>query len=245
MPTDYDAIADRYQRAKGHPWRTHIEAYSFLERLGDLTGKSVVDLACGEGHYTRMLRALGASRVLGIDRSEGMIALAQAQEQGDPHGVEYLARDCRDLGIVGEFDEATAAYLLNYASTRDELSRMVREIARCLKPGGRFVTVNANPEIDFNRGESYRKYRFEIRASGEPREGMPYTWVFELEDGPVEVENYRLPLSAHEEAFKAAGFKEVRRHAPRISKASRTAFPPDFWNDFLNHPPIVIFECLL
>jgi hypothetical protein len=69
MPTDYDAIAGQYQRAKRQPWRGHIEAFTFLGILGDLTGKAAVDLACGEGHYTRILPSLGAAKVVGVDRS--------------------------------------------------------------------------------------------------------------------------------------------------------------------------------
>ena len=52
----------------------------------------MVDLACGEGHYTRMLPSLGASKVVGLDRSEGMIALARAQESEHPLGIELSRR---------------------------------------------------------------------------------------------------------------------------------------------------------
>ena len=120
MPTDYDAIAGQYQRAKRQPWRGHIEAFTFFGMLGDLTGKAVVDLACGEGHYTRMLPSLGAAKVVGVDRSEGMIALARAQESEHPLGIEYLVQDCRSLSLPVEFDVAAAAYLLNYAARREK-----------------------------------------------------------------------------------------------------------------------------
>ena len=164
MPTDYDAISGKYQRAKQQPWRGHIEAFTFLGMLGDLLGESVVDLACGEGHYTRMLPSLGAAKVMGVDRSEGMITLARAQETEHPLGIEYLVQDCRSLRLPEEFDVAAAAYLLNYAATREELAAMTSGIARCLKPGGRFVTMNSNPDLEFERGATYLKYGFEIRA---------------------------------------------------------------------------------
>jgi toxoflavin synthase len=47
MLTDYDAIATQYRRAKGQPWRTAIESFTLMDLVGDLTGKTVVDLACG------------------------------------------------------------------------------------------------------------------------------------------------------------------------------------------------------
>jgi SAM-dependent methyltransferase len=243
MPTDYDGIAKEYQRVKRQPWRGLIEAYTFFGMLGDLTGKAVVDLACGEGHYTRMLPTLGAAKVMGVDRSEGMIALARAQESEHPLGLEYLVQDCRSLSLPVDFDVATAAYLLNYARSRDELASMAQGIARCLKRGGRFVTMNSSPELEFERGDRYLKYGLEIRGSAERREGMPYTLVFHLDGSPVEIENYWLPSAAYEEALRSAGFVKVQWHHPRISPIAEVGHEPDYWREFLDHPPIIGIEC--
>ena len=62
MDTDYDRIAEQYKRVKLQPWRTHIERYTLLRLVGDVAGKAVIDLACGEGYYTRALRQQGAAR---------------------------------------------------------------------------------------------------------------------------------------------------------------------------------------
>ena len=101
--SQYDAIADQYRRSKTSPLRTYIESYTFLHLLGDISGLRVLDLACGEGFYTRKLKALGAARVVGVDQSAGMIRLAEQQEAADPCGVEYVCRDARDLGDLGDF----------------------------------------------------------------------------------------------------------------------------------------------
>ena len=57
--------------------------------------------------------------------------------------------DARELSGEDPVDLAVAAYLLNYARTGDELQAMCDGIARSLRPGGRFVTVNTNPALDF------------------------------------------------------------------------------------------------
>ena len=145
MDTDYDQIAEQYQRAKLQPWRTHIERYTLLRLAGDVAGKAVIDLACGEGYYTRALRQQGAARVIGVDQSQGMIGLAEAEEARRPLGLEYRVGDVRTLEVAGEFDLAFAAYLLNYARTAEELTQMCRAVAGALRPGGRFVTANSNP----------------------------------------------------------------------------------------------------
>jgi hypothetical protein len=55
VTTDYNAIAEGYKRAKLQLRREFIEVFTFLDLIGDVSGKAVVDLACGEGFYTRRL----------------------------------------------------------------------------------------------------------------------------------------------------------------------------------------------
>ena len=74
--SDYQGHAADYQTAKRQPWRTYLEQPSALALLGDLSGQSVIDLGCGEGHYSRLLNQLGAAQVLGIDLSGDMVELA-------------------------------------------------------------------------------------------------------------------------------------------------------------------------
>ena len=81
MSTNYDFIAEQYKRAKLQPWRAHVEAFTLLGVIGDLAGKKVVDLACGEGFYSRILREHGAASVTGVDLSERMIALARQRRR--------------------------------------------------------------------------------------------------------------------------------------------------------------------
>lgn len=79
MTTDYDQIAKEYQASKLQPWRTHIERYTLLRLTGQVANLKSLDLACGDGYYTRLLRRLGANPVTGVDLSQGMIDLARAQ----------------------------------------------------------------------------------------------------------------------------------------------------------------------
>ena len=81
MSTDYDAVAKEYKRLKLAPWRTCLGRYSLLNLLGEVRGKSVLDLACGEGFYSRLIREQDAARVVGVDLSSGMIDLAIAAEK--------------------------------------------------------------------------------------------------------------------------------------------------------------------
>jgi ubiquinone/menaquinone biosynthesis C-methylase UbiE len=244
MDTDYDRIAEEYKRAKLQPWRTHIERHTLLRLVGDVAGKAVIDLACGEGYYTRALRQHGAARVVEVDLSRAMIGLADAEEARRPLGVEYRVGDVRALEVPGEFDQAFAAYLLNYAHTAEELTQMCRAVARALRPGGRFVTVNNNPTDPTTDLPARQAYGFSRRVEGEWVEGAPIVWEFFLPEGAIEVRNYQLSVATMEEAFHSTGLREVRWHAPEVSPEGLREFGREHWANFLARPPVAFIECV-
>lgn len=242
MATNYDPIAKSYKASKMQPWRIAIEGYSFLNLIGDVQGKTVLDLACGEGHYTRKIKQRGASRVTGVDLSSGMIALAKEQESADSLGIDYLCGDARFVECPETFDLVVCAYLLNYAQKPQDLVSMCQGIARNLKPGGRFVTVNASPLIYAPKAPSYRKYGFELKAS-EPREtGAPIRWVFHQEAGTFEIENYFLDSEIHSEAFRESGLIDLRWWPPQLDPDNHYSADTSFWDLFLRESPIILIE---
>jgi ubiquinone/menaquinone biosynthesis C-methylase UbiE len=236
MPTQYDAIAEQYQRAKSVEWRNAIEQYSLVQLWGEVAGRSVLDLACGDGHYTRLLKALGGERVVGLDVSRRMIELAVKREAEERLGVEYRVGDAKEAALGEQFDLVVAAYLLNYAQTPEELREMCGSIARHLKPGGRFVTVNNHPgqrEENFSRT---RGYGFVKSVDGEIREGAAIRYTFYLEGEEFSIENYHLAMETHEWALREAGLTGVQWHAPQVAPEAAEGD----WNAFLVDPPVVL-----
>jgi ubiquinone/menaquinone biosynthesis C-methylase UbiE len=244
MTTDYNAIAAEYKRCKQQPWRLHVEYFTLLELTGALAGKSVLDFACGEGFYSRALRRRGAARVVGVDLSDGMIGLAREEEKREPLGVEYVAGDAKDFKAREPFDLVVAGYLLNYASTRDELLAMARAIARNLKPGGRFITVNNNPAHTPEFFPTTEKYGFvKLSPEGALREGGPVIYRIFLDGSSFDITNYHLSVATHEVAFQAAGLRDVRWHPPRLSPQGEAESGRPYWAAFLDHPPVIFIEC--
>ena len=244
MTTNYNEIAAEYKRAKQQPWRLHLEHFTLFKLLGNLRGKSVLDLACGEGFYTRFIKQSGAARVVGIDISQGMIDLARREEERNGLGIDYFTQDVKQLVLDETFDVVVAAYLFNYARTYNELLAMCAAITRHLKPGCRFVTVNNNPR---QRGEyftSTRKYGFIKSAHGPLIDGTPVDYIFFLENGSLTITNYHLSVETHELALKTTGFQHITWHAPELSPHITDNTERHYWSDFLAHSPIVFIECV-
>ena len=241
MSTGYDAVAEEYKRSKLAPWRTYLERYSLLNLLGEVRGKSVLDLACGEGFYSRLVRERGAGRVVGVDWSSGMIGLAIAAEKESPLGIKYRVGDAMAYQTDERFDIVAAADLLNYADTEEKLAAMCRTVARSLKPGGRFVTVNNNPSQSPDGYQATRKYGFVKSVRGELQPGATATYTIFQDGGSFNFDNYYLSPAVHERTLKAAGLRAIEWLGPKLSP--EWDGPMDYWNDFLDDPPIIFLQC--
>ena len=115
----YAGIVEKYKLSKIIPWRKFVETPSFIQFVGKLENQNVIDLACGEGFYTRHFRAQTSGKVYGVDFSEKMIELAQYQLLDDQQ-IVYLQADCGLPVDVGrQFDLVTPTFLLQNASNEE------------------------------------------------------------------------------------------------------------------------------
>jgi SAM-dependent methyltransferase len=236
----YDRIAKEYQASKQMPFRRCIEEYSLFKLLGNLQGKRVLDLACGEGFYTRKMKARGAGRILGVDISSKMVELAVAQEREQPNACEYMVADVTTLGRLDEFDIVVGVFLLNYARKRDELARFCGAIFENLRPGGSFVGLNDNPANPVEQYGAYTKYGFRKSTRLPRSEGTPITYHNRNPDGTEFCfDNYYLAPATYETVFQEAGFSDFTWCGPWLDPAATQNFEPGFWDLFLAHPPII------
>jgi SAM-dependent methyltransferase len=239
---EYDRVGVRYQESKRLPFRRYVEEHSMFSLLPNLAGRSVVDLACGEGIYSRKLMRAGADRVVGVDISAEMIALAEQAEAAEALGVRYVVADVAMVAFHEPFDIALCSYLFNYARSREELRRLVENVYRLIRPGGLVVGCNDypdNPPAHFGR---YRQYGFIKIGQPERHEGDTITYRFFNPDGTVfEIDNFFLSSDSYRSEFARAGFTSFDWVMPEVSPDGIEAFAPGFWDDYLDSPPIVSF----
>jgi SAM-dependent methyltransferase len=235
MRPQYDAIGGHYANWKQTPIPVYAEMPTVRKVLDGLVeGRKVLDLACGTGFYSRLLKQLGASRVIGVDISEAMIVEARMKEAQDPVGIEYTVADAAVLPVLGTFDLATAMYLLHYAETPASMHRMCKNIAANLKAGGRLVALLPEPDYVVGRSDTAR-YGFEIRTVASGKD-----WVLVHADihttPPFSLEYRHWARPVYEDALKAAEFWDLQWHAFEISPEGLSRFGADYWRPVLDNP---------
>jgi 2-polyprenyl-3-methyl-5-hydroxy-6-metoxy-1,4-benzoquinol methylase len=242
MSTDYNKISKEYQASKLQPWRKHIEAYSLFKLAGDLSNKNVLDLACGDGFYSRQLKLRGANNVEGVDVSKAMIELARQAEDHNPLGITYHEHDVLNLELNKKFDLITASYLLNYARTAEDLLQFGKVIVKHLNPNGRFVTINSNPNYK-GAVDSLFKYGF-TRENKSYLEGGEIVYrIYQPDGNYIDVVNYHHKRQTHEIALKQAGLSNIHWHDVELSPEGSEESGEDYWKSILTSQPVVGLSC--
>ncbi|GAA0952811.1 class I SAM-dependent DNA methyltransferase [Virgisporangium aurantiacum] len=245
--TEYDQFADEYdQTFQLAPWRTHIEAYSLLKRVGDVRDRAWLDVACGTGPYARALRQRGARQVVGVDLSAEMLRVARLAEERTPLGIEYHQHDVATMPRLGEFDGAIGSHLLHYAPDAARLRGMCDSVADNLVPGGRFVTFQLNPDLA-RRPDYYLPYGAEISldSSRTLTDGDALTFRINVPGfRSPEVTVYHWTRARLDETLGAAGFERIRWSAPELSPEAAQGPDPQQWRDFLDRPLCMVIECV-
>jgi len=135
--SSYDAIAALYD-----PWsRSVTEDVDFYVAQARKSGGPVVELGVGTGRIAVPIAAAGV-HVIGIDDSEGMLALCRtrAEEAGVSDLVEVRLGDLRRPPVLERVPLVTCPFraLLHLGSDGERLEAL-RAVLRLLEPHGRFV----------------------------------------------------------------------------------------------------------
>jgi trans-aconitate methyltransferase len=117
---------DEYQHNAGF---VSVLGVPVLDELGDIQGKRILDLGCGDGVLSLEMVKRGA-HVVGVDSSPEMIASAQAK------GLEAFVMDAQALTFENEFDAVFTNATLHWVIDHD---LMLMGVNKALKSGGSFV----------------------------------------------------------------------------------------------------------
>lgn len=145
--TEFAAIYDAVMRDVGYEmWADYVE--EICSRHG-LAPDTILDVACGTASSTIPFAKRGY-RMVGVDRSRDMLAIAKAKAAASGLEIEFAQQDMRHLEpaklkTAKAFDLVICLYdSLNYITDPRELEAALPGFLAAVRPGGLFVfDVNA------------------------------------------------------------------------------------------------------
>lgn len=121
---------------------------NMLKFMGDVRGKKVLDLGCGEGGYSRELAKRGA-QLVSVDCSKKAIEYASNLAKEENLSIEHYIRNSNDLFDIKseQFDVVLCSMMLMDC---EDFEGTLREVVRVLKPGGKLYASVLHPCFDGN-----------------------------------------------------------------------------------------------
>ena len=183
--------------------------------LPDVTGKTVLDLGCGDGKHCADFIVRGAKTVVGIDISEKMLQIAQTQNAND--AIRYIKMSMTDIvGLQETFDFIYSNMAFHYI---EDFAAFAKTLFNILNPGGLLLFSQEHPVITatidgkghFNKSLSGKKLSYVFSDYGIPGERVTRWFV----DGVVK---YHRRISDIFNALISAGFVIERIEEPLPEK---------------------------
>lgn len=159
----------------------------------------VLDLGCGTGTLTQLLRRKGYD-MIGVDNSPEMLGIAMEKNAEGGSGILYLLQDMRELELYSTVGTVLSVCdCLNYLLEEEDLLRVFRLVNNYLYPGGLFL-------FDFNTIYKYSQVIGDT-VIAENREDCSFIWENYYHE-QEEINEYDLTVFVQEEGERFRRFTE-------------------------------------
>ena len=189
---------------------------NMLKLMGDVKGKRILDLGCGEGGYSRELAKRGAELV-SVDCSAKAIEYSINLANQAGLDIEHYVRNSNDLFDIAseQFDIVLCSMMLMDC---EDFDGTLREVSRVLKPNGRLFASVLHPCFDGNHQSGIGR-----QGTGIDRQVVvmnyfePKEWEAPLWKGTIPVIWRHRTMEDYVKAFVKAGLTIVDLNEPRAS----------------------------
>jgi ubiquinone/menaquinone biosynthesis C-methylase UbiE len=189
---DYNKNILAYDKLNMMKW--HHTVMSLID--DDLSGKKMLEVGCGNGDFSNYLALNRNATISGLDFSTESIKIAEEKKKVfGAVGSSFMVGDAQNISLPdNSYDIIVSCECLEHVP---EPQKMINEIFRLLKPGGKVVLTTENY---FN---AYAYYRVYLKLIGKP---------FDSGSGVQPLENFFFFWQVCG-MFKKAGFQNLKTNS--------------------------------
>jgi len=216
-----------FVRSGKNYYSKYMNSPALVRAVGEVRGKRILDIGCGEGSSTRIFAGAGAE-MTGVDFSEGMIKAAVEEETRNPLGIRYIIADAANLSML-EPESFDIAFCYMAIMDIADFEGAIAEAARVLKRNGRFVIVMVHPCFDtrFMDGRLVGGWETRVREDGSKeylyywteeyftRHSYAFEWRHDRLPAPFVTTGFHRTLSDYVYAITGKGMAITRIEEPR------------------------------
>ncbi|TNJ65473.1 class I SAM-dependent methyltransferase [Paenibacillus hemerocallicola] len=239
---------DDYMGEMSNRWHRELIRPATERLLSVQEGQMVLDIACGNGNFSRRLVELGAN-VVAFDYSPTMIERAERRSQAYADRIEFKVADAtsRDdwerLAAEGPFDGAVSNMALMDIA---DIAPLVQALRQCLKPHGTFVFSIPHPcfrppgarqayETEDREGEVVSRSVVHIAQYATPGSYE----AIGIQGQPVPHYMFHRSLSSYIRLFGSSGFVLDGMEEPTFRKDEGGGLGKFEWDEI---PPVLVMR---
>lgn len=231
----YNKNAEKWERNEPVSLSDYTGRMPVLDLCGNIKGKDVLDLGCGEGYMARQLIDGEPTSIKGVDLSPEMISRAKVQNIHS--NVSFQTGNVTSIPFEdNSFDLVICVFVYNYVTTKEMLESF-KEVKRVLKSPGKFIFSVPHPFFPFlqNKAETFH-FDFGKESYFSAR-GMMVDGVIKRRDGielPVQM-SHRI-ISDYLDCLRSAGFTTMPTMLELTATDEHLKIDTDFFEPVHNKP---------
>ncbi|OGC83075.1 MAG: hypothetical protein A2W07_00125 [candidate division Zixibacteria bacterium RBG_16_43_9] len=103
-----------------------------FQKIGEIKGKTVLDVGCGSGRYALEFARRGADKILGIDFAQAMIDLAKSYTEDlvEEERCRFICGDFTKYDFSGKFDYTVAMGFFDYLKNPSDYLARMKDLTR-------------------------------------------------------------------------------------------------------------------